>query len=118
MNYKLAKKLKDAGFPQKGENYWRCKCKECTGGDEEKCKCSDNEYVYVPTLEELIDACGEKNIVLWGCKKDNYYASISSYDHIEGTEKMIEAQTYGKTPTEAVAKLYLKLNETNKNKMV
>jgi hypothetical protein len=43
MNYKLALKLKKAGWPQEGD-----------GGRVWK---DDNHYAYVPTLSELIEAC-------------------------------------------------------------
>lgn len=43
MNYELAKKLKDAGFPQKGMD---CNWHE-----------TESDELYFPTLSELIKAC-------------------------------------------------------------
>jgi len=93
MNYKLAKKLKDAGFPQKEE---RIVCDSSIDMDD----------VANPTLEELIDACGGR---FWNMTclvktgtwlaKANLVFPISIYPRAEG-----------KTPTEAVANLWLKLN--------
>lgn len=49
MTYELAKKLKNAGFPQP-----KVGCHECSEGHEQ----FDNG-AYAPTLSELIEACGE-----------------------------------------------------------
>lgn len=49
MNYELAKELKDAGFPQKGE--WAT-----IGVSGALIKHSGD--LYIPTLSELIRACG------------------------------------------------------------
>jgi hypothetical protein len=99
INYELAKKLKDAGFPQKyGDNPPQEQIKEM----------ENNGYAYIPTLSELIDACGYEFMNLhqaryeygkrWGCRFQSKYG-------IEEQEDMYE------TPEEAVANLYLKLND-------
>ena len=52
MNYELAKELEDAGFPQSGK-----------GGriaPPEKIVARREDFVYVPTLEELIEATGTR----------------------------------------------------------
>lgn len=99
MDYELAKKLKDAGFPQH----------ERLGighGDI----FIDGKYglMYVPTLSELIDACGkglgylapfrdlDGKIVSWGAK--NFYGETQFVEH------------HGSTPSEAVANLWLAIN--------
>jgi hypothetical protein len=51
MDYELAKSLMDAGFPQIG--------KGSLIGSLDKLVWRSGDRVYVPTLEELIDACGE-----------------------------------------------------------
>ena len=51
MDYELAKSLMDAGFPQIG--------KGSSIGSLDKLVWRSGDRVYVPTLEELIDACGE-----------------------------------------------------------
>ena len=110
IDYKLAKQLKDAGYHQKdviNGGY---------GRDKES-------FIYSPQLEELIDACGDE---LLGIHK--------SYNNIENTlEWYADTHTYkcecgkddcggfnwehetGKTPEEAVARLWLALN-TPQNK--
>ena len=100
ITYKLAKELKDAGFPQKGDLMWEkdidfpihhnydkgCYCPKCQGED----------FCIIPTLSELIDACGEK---FRGLQK-------GMFDWLAEGEKAVES---AKTPEEAVAKLWLKL---------
>ncbi len=104
MDYKLAKELKEAGFPFPWED-----------GDGGK-------FIEHPTLSELIEACGEEfdclerntnlmatseGVVAWAatgspivqecpeCKLDVFQDRI----------------TMGKTPEEAVARLWLKLQK-------
>lgn len=97
MNYELAKKLKDAGFPQDG--YPRGDMVV----DDIVCEqCNDRHHAYAPTLEELIEACGIEfgSLTLLGeDAKYRWYA-----DNREGV------RYYGATPLEAVANLYLALN--------
>ena len=52
MNYELAKQLSDAGFPQGGEGKWVLPPDIINARREDR--------VYVPTLSELIEACGSK----------------------------------------------------------
>ncbi|MHA1400065.1 MAG: hypothetical protein ACTSQE_06935 [Candidatus Heimdallarchaeaceae archaeon] len=83
MNYKLAKQLKEAGFPQ------------------DKWYPQDSfEDAKNPTLSELIEACGEGFFEL---RKDSERWSCGG--RVEGIN------FYGKTPEESVAKLWLKLNK-------
>jgi len=99
MNYKLAKKLKDAGFPQYVEGVKNLK--------------SPNRYYMVegtlevvdcfnPTLSELIEACGDE-IVLVKFKEDNTWCAGTHIDYYADVE--------GKTPEEVVANLWLSLNK-------
>ena len=48
MDYKLGKQLKDAGFPQQGAGKWI--------GDPDALTWRGVDRVYVPILEELIEA--------------------------------------------------------------
>lgn len=97
MTYELAKKLKDAGFPD--SEYWR----EIDGNyyhDADRWPC--------PSLSELIEACGEVNFNLNAMamrgKNNTWYAGVEDKDYRE------VARGNGKTPEEAVANLYLELN--------
>lgn len=95
--YHLAKQLKDAGFPQNvySENYTNL---------TEGCLLTEDSD-YIPTLSELIEACGDGfdsllriysiDTWVWSCNCDDM-----GHDGLEGS-----------TPEEAVAMLYLSLHE-------
>lgn len=104
MNYELAKKLKDAGFPMK----------ETFSGIDQLPSGNrayyDQEHKISPTLSELIEACGDKfeylNRVHGGT--DSWFAGTQ--DDYAGTEMSIFQGEKGSTPEEAVANLWLDLN--------
>ena len=94
MNYELAKKLKDAGFKQGNENGQEC-----------------DEWIdgyYIPTLSELIEACGENfrlqtsKPFLWQADNCGDFNEWDNEKYIAGT---------GNTSKEAVANLWLALNK-------
>ncbi len=121
MNYELAKELKEAGFPQ-GENldniiaqgtalaYLREskpskelleKYEDALGKLKELYQ-DDVEYVYVPTLSELIEACGDDFFQL--TKGSGLFFAEADID--------TEPQFFnGSTPEEVVANLWLGLNK-------
>ncbi len=112
LDYKSCKRLKDAGFPQGGtrEPY----CLKCEEWKEIDClsKAHKIDFLVVPTLSELIDACEIKEggtLTLY-C----HHYDIGTYDewHAEmGYSNKDRDEEIGKTPEIAVANLYLKLNE-------
>lgn len=92
MNYELAKELRDAGFPMKPKVVWRNPIEVTVlNGDQD---------FELPTLEELIEACGGKfgalmvgpGLGLWTARGNG-------------------VEIHAPTPTEAVAKLWLALNK-------
>ena len=84
MNFKLARELEENGFPKKGCN-WDYSHEHDKG-----------QVLYFPSLSELIEACGDDfNILVRG--KDGFWYAESEQ---------------GKTPTEAVARLWLVINKT------
>ena len=95
MDYELAKKLEDAGFPQEGAREQHFRDGITLNGKPDIIL----EKVYYPTLSELIDACGEKFASLMK-SKTNWLAM--------GKSGINET---GKTPFIAVANLYLALNK-------
>ncbi len=99
MNYKLAKKLKDAGFPQspKNKEVWTYQFENM---DEETGEC-----VRIPTLSELIEACGEGIGTIWKSPVDHKWHACTMVE-----SNHLESDGY-KYPEEAVANLWLKLNE-------
>ena len=95
MNYELAKKLKDAGFPSR----------------------LDIQRVYiedipVPTLSELVEACGD-GVCFWKPDEERRETpdGVFNASNIMGEDK--ETIFTGSIPEEAVANLWLKLNEKN-----
>jgi hypothetical protein len=117
--HELPIQLKDAGFPQEGKNNTFLFGYNFRGGEPTTYKlqtwdehCADPQYeavvgkLYVPTLEELIEACGEEFADLkllpaskgWACERQLW------------GENMTPDVYFGSTPTEAVAKLWLALN--------
>lgn len=130
MNYELAKELKDAGFPQgidfesimpyavaaeyaltHDANKKLAKKYE-DSLDALKTFYSDDtkEYVRMPTLEELIEACGNEFIALTQKNGASWVAGALVYAN-PSTKKMKEILGRGDTPTDAVARLWLALNK-------
>lgn len=116
MTYKLAKKLKDAGFPQKltrGNSDAYLPGKEGIQTVIEILK-EDSEYIKIPSLSELIEACGDRFMSLesqmnesgeWKAKCTTMFRDgIALHDNF----------VYGATPSEAVSNLWLELNRSRK----
>lgn len=116
MNYELAKQLKDAGFPFKVGTYeyrhceghldskeeWNDYMDKCSGqGGEGQCSCICHS---IPTLSELIEACGEGFNTL-----TRYGKSVTSGYRAWGWNGDDDCD--GSTPEEAVARLWLELNK-------
>lgn len=100
MNYELALKLKNAGFPQPHSKYPIHYLNP---------KIDEKYAVYVPILEELIEACGGKDIEIQININDTGISCARKWLHADedGTPYSYD----GSTPLEAVAHLYLKLHE-------
>jgi hypothetical protein len=91
MGYDLAESLMDAGFPQIGKGNLI--------GPMNKLVWRSGDRVYVPTLEELIEACGE-NFGSLEKQHDGWLASAN-----------FAQSCFAKTPAEAVARLWLALQK-------
>ena len=109
MTYELAKQLKEAGFPQEDRAFYfegkttfsiSSENDNFNGGYEQEVYCAD------PTLEELIEACGDKFQELSRGWKI-WHAGAGEWLGDSDYEFMGE----GETPKEAVANLWLKLNK-------
>lgn len=104
MNYELLKRLKDAGFPQR-HTFISTNCHP----SEEML----DQMVVTPTLSELIEACGLQHDVtrtLFSLK----YQFLSGFcwrAGYTGEDGCWGISEYGSTPEEAVALLWLALNE-------
>lgn len=105
INYELAKQLKDAGFPQVkeptyGQGYWYSE----NGG----------EGVYIPTLSELIGACGDWFFRLTQIEDGKSWVAggvTPGYKWKNSDRQPITYLGLGPTPEEAVAKLWLELQK-------
>ena len=112
MDYKLAKQLKEAGLKQPpGETntkgFWMVE-NDLSAKELEKMEAGDvilsKDVVYIPTLSELIEECGISfgSLMFWEGK---WLAKESLRVNFYGKDYS------GKSPEEAVAKLWLKVNE-------
>lgn len=116
MNYELAKKLKDAGFPQygEGEKYcepqWRARKIDF---NFVSCDCDHTtDEAYFPTLGELIEACGDEFNCLFKHPEEEWRAgyAVSEVEAGFGFANRTKIGD-GSTPEEAVANLWLQLNK-------
>lgn len=118
INFDTAKKIKELGWPQLGDGDALVLNFPLLESDETVTvipwalyvhnPMPNHEVVYGPTLQELIDACGEENFIL-GKSVDKKFLS---------TPVKWDAQVYdshhrtigeGETASEAVANLWIKL---------
>lgn len=103
MNYETAKRLKDAGFPQKLEGI--------TFDDDFTEIVSIDTHSRIPSLEELIGACGS-DLELSDIDSSHPRSVCGWRAMKRGPSKNIAS--CGRSPSEAVANLWLKINETVK----
>jgi hypothetical protein len=98
MKYELALELKDAGFPQEGKGE--------RIGSPDALLWRRHDRVYKPTLEELIEACGDNFFSLQRVKR-------FSTDSIEWIASARGTSFKGSslTPIEAVARLWIAINK-------
>ncbi len=102
MKYELALELKKAGFPQEGSGYY---LDQPDGLRLPRSAYNPKHDTYIPTLEQLIEACGEKFRALLFIGKGVHTGEPWVAHGEEGI------RTGGMTPTSAVAKLWLSLNK-------
>ncbi len=88
ISYELAKKLKEAGFPQKD---YRLECRDLPNGTA--------PIMFYPTLSELIEACGSK------------FGALLVGPGILWTASGNGLEVHAGNPEEAVANLWLELNK-------
>jgi len=108
MNYELTKELKEAGFPQgcTGNGYFvDNQGVEYKGGEHWK------QFNYVPTLSELIEACGADDICL--SREDGTWKAMygNSSEVAVLNEWDGDYCATGNSIEEAVARLWLALNK-------
>ena len=106
MNYELARELKAAGFPQTRPVY-------LSG------RIPNEVFVSYPTLEELIEACGDEILGLNRTHDDSgepngWVADTHTCSCDCGKDNCLNFKwehESGATPTEAVARLWLAINK-------
>lgn len=105
ISYELALKLKEAGFKMKNLKDW----------DMTQCpfpwghfKYTDGQSYIYPVLSELIEACSPRFHTLT-IGSDMWIAEAGFYD--KETKQVGVVERGGKTPSEAVANLWLELNK-------
>lgn len=104
MNYELAKKLKDAGFPQEGPDFGFLRQEQT--GEMLYAYCFNRAFeVRSPSLSTLIEACGDEFVALSKTTSKKWAA------HKRISETLMESGLEYSTPEEAVANLWLTLNE-------
>ena len=99
MDYQLAKQLWDAKFPYSNDFSPRYDVPAVCGDGNPAC-------IIPPTLEELIEACGNDFFGL-----QNWRSTINPW---RACSPYFKKQSYkGQTPDEAVARLWLALNKAS-----
>jgi hypothetical protein len=123
MDYKLAKQLKDAGFPFR--SYFGAMKENAVIVGHNLISFMEGDIYFVPTLSELIEACGGDFRGLTRFDKDHPFfkerGEWHAWSDIErGFQRISETQVcedyirgYGETPEEAVAHLWLALLAPN-----
>lgn len=99
MDYDLARRLKDAGLPQNGLGFFAAE--DRVVGSR---RYSDTFDAYVPSLSELIGACGDRFSSL--VRQSSPTIGVCWLASSDGLEPIS-----GATAVEAVARLWLALNE-------
>lgn len=105
ITYELAVKLKEAGFPQTGYGEGES-CSYLPVGKERKME--NIISVYLPTLSDLIEACGDEFGHLESVSDETGHKNIGFVCSGKG---MSIPKDFSQTPEEAVTTLYLKLHD-------
>jgi hypothetical protein len=93
MNYELAQELRDAGFPL------RIRLNRLI-----------QKVLEAPTLEELIEACGDRELVL-----SKHESAVDGKYEWRAIVLHQEPLVFGATPVEAIARLWLALNKPDQS---
>ena len=112
MNYKLALKLKEVGFKCQHDVDADCVYGGCRIPDDWDSD-TPSEIVHSPTLEELIEACGNQIAsIRIGTKRTDEREVTTWWYAYSATDLDAKGVTVdGATPTEAVANLWIEINK-------
>jgi hypothetical protein len=109
MNYALAKRLKDAGFPQETKAYSRWECPHGFTPWSTAHVCNE-PAIKLPTLSDLIEACGDQFIEL--DRADSQWLAQGG-QIVDDCSLRRHKSEVGTTPDEAVANLWFALHTDN-----
>lgn len=112
ITYELAKQLKDAGFSKTKKfpyYFYHINNEKIIYINNGSNLISENQFLYVPTLSELIEACGDKFDSLNNIDTD--YDKKFGWQAIQSINLLEKKAALGNTPEEAVAKLWLVLQD-------
>ena len=105
VDYNLAKQLKEAGYPQDFDDNSHCRgLLYDKDGDIVQHEVG-GEYIYIPTLSELIEACGDGfcGLTKFNSEERNWRASWDNGT----TKRWIDiVDSWGNTKEEVVANLW------------
>ena len=111
MNYKLAKQLKEAGFPFKSPKVW-CVNKDHPEHLEDlaytEIELPNTDAIILPTLSELIEACGGNYSDFELIKTAGYWKAKITLCH---RMYYVDYLSDGDTPEEAVAELFIEIRK-------
>lgn len=109
MDYELAKKLKEKGFPQAtgGFYYWNRDLIEACDINPFYNEKIITHTIKIPTLSELIEACGNKFSSLTRSPRNTWYVAQVK----NGSEVELVVDIECSTPEEAVSHLWLELQK-------
>lgn len=116
LSYKICKRLKDAGFPQYLDTWDKIYPEESEAFfDKKKVNLNATPYlreagedeIKIPTLEELIEECGDRFSSLEATRKDEDIIGWCAYDYAGDAFE----EKKGDTPEEAMAILWLSINK-------
>lgn len=104
ISYELAKRIKEAGFPQTFTNPTHFIEPNSDAKITDVVALSPEKFISIPTLEEAIEACGSKLALSEDGEKDDKWLATRFG---EGLERITQA---GSSPLEAVLNLWLAIN--------
>lgn len=111
MDYSLALKLKEAGFPQVPKDGFDEAGNPRGHYDSIEIAQKPETRCYKPHLEELIEACGDRFIGLRKAEPGAKFILAWLADAYEKGQRYYTFDTEGNTPSEAVANLWLALQK-------
>lgn len=116
LSYNDALELKERGFPQGDELY--CACAFTTEEERKELDMDvvydcQTERVYKPTLEELIESCGDKMVGLIKHDDGSGWTAVKNGDTLftPDLKENDKALSTGSTPSQAVKNLWIALNK-------